>query len=112
MRQEADRVRSFRRRGVVLGGAQVILFGALGGRLYQLQVQKGPAYELRAEDNRSNQRLLVPPRGRIFDRNRHPLAVNVPTYRVRLVREQAGDLRARLEQLAGILTLDAKTLSR
>jgi penicillin-binding protein 2 len=110
MRQEADRVHSFRRRGVVLGGAQLILFGALGGRLYQLQVQKGPAYELQAEDNRSNQRLLVPPRGRILDRNGRPLAANVPTYRVRIVREQAGDLRVMLERLADILALDPQRI--
>jgi penicillin-binding protein 2 len=110
MRQEADRVRSFRRRGIVLGGAQLLLFGALGSRLYQLQVQNGPAYALLAEDNRSNQRLLVPPRGRILDRNGRPLAVNVPTYRIRIVREQAGDLRAMLERLASIIALDPKRI--
>jgi penicillin-binding protein 2 len=105
MQQEAERVRSFTRRALFVGGAQVAFFGALAGRLYHLQVQRNQEYGLLAEDNRVNQRLLIPPRGRILDRNGVALALNVPTYRVRVVREQAGDLRAVLLRLAGLVHL-------
>jgi penicillin-binding protein 2 len=105
MRQEAERARSFTRRALVLGGAQVAFVGALLARLYHLQVRRGPEYALLAEDNRANQRLLIPPRGRILDRAGRPLARNVPTYRVQVVREQAGDLRATLRRLADIVAL-------
>lgn len=105
MQQEAERARSFSRRALFVGGAQVAFFGALVGRLYHLQVQRSAEYALLAEDNRVNQRLLIPPRGRILDRNGVPLADNVPTYRVRVVREQAGDLRATLQRLAGLISL-------
>ena len=77
MQQEADRVRAFGRRAVLLGGAQVGLFGALVARLYGLQVLKASEYAVLADDNRINQRLLIPARGRILDRKGRPLAQNV-----------------------------------
>jgi penicillin-binding protein 2 len=107
MQQEADRVRSFSRRALVLGGVQLGLFGALAARLHHLQVRESGGYAVLAEDNRINQRLLIPPRGRILDRAGRPLAVNVPTYRVRVVREQVPgrDLRATLDRLARVVAL-------
>jgi penicillin-binding protein 2 len=109
--QESDRVRSFTRRGIVLGGAQLALFGALAGRLYHLQVQKGSEYSLLAEDNRVNQRLLIPARGRILDRKSRPLAINIPTYRVRIVPEQARDVPGTLERLSRIVTIEPERIA-
>lgn len=105
MHQETDRSRLFRRRAVVLGAGQLAVMGALGGRLWQLQVDRGSDYALKAEDNRVNQRLLVPPRGRILDRNGAVLAANVPTYRVRVIREQAKDLGRILGLLGELVPL-------
>jgi penicillin-binding protein 2 len=110
MQQEADRARAFTRRAVVLGGAQVGLFGALVARLYGLQVLKAGEYALLADDNRINQRLLIPPRGRILDRLGRPLAQNMPTYRVRVVREQARDIRATLARLAKVVPVEPKRI--
>ena len=61
----ADRSKSFTRRALVIGAAQTALFGLLAGRLWQLQVDQSPRYVLLAEENRVNQRLTVPPRGRM-----------------------------------------------
>lgn len=110
MYQEADRNRCFRRRTLLLGGLQVALFGGLAARLWQLQLRDGATYQLLADDNRINQRLTVPPRGVITDRRGRPLAINAPTYRVRVVREQARDLRRVLEALAEIIALDSKRI--
>lgn len=106
MRQEADRVRSFGRRALVVGAVQTALVGGLVGRLWQLQATEGEHYRLLAEENRVNQRLLIPPRGRILDRAGRPLARNIQTYRVRVVREQLRDARRTLEQLAELIELD------
>lgn len=106
MRQEADRVRSFGRRALVVGALQTALVGGLVGRLWQLQATDGEHYRLLAEENRVNQRLLIPPRGRILDRAGRPLARNIQTYRVRVVREQLRDARRTLEQLAELIELD------
>lgn len=110
MYQEADRSRCFRRRLLVVGGAQLALMGGLVWRLWQLQVRDHENYALLAEENRINQRLTVPPRGVLVDRRGRPLAVNVPTYRVRIVREQAKDPRRVLEALAQIITLDERRI--
>ncbi|MFL5332732.1 MAG: penicillin-binding protein 2 [Geminicoccaceae bacterium] len=106
MQQEADRARCFTRRALFVGGAQVAFFGALAARLYHLQVERSADFALLAEDNRANQRLLVPPRGRIVDRLGRPLARNVPTYRMLVIREQARELRPLLERLAALVTLE------
>ncbi len=105
MQREADRARTFGRRALVVGGVQVAAFVALAARLYDLQVRHSAEYALLAEDNRANQRLLMPPRGQILDRQGRPLARNIPTYRLQVVREQAGDLRAALLRAAGLVVL-------
>ena len=66
-------------------------FAALAGRLYQLQILEGEEFMTRAEDNRVNQRLLAPLRGRILDRFGVELATNRRNYRVLLIAEQASD---------------------
>ena len=105
---EAERTRIFSRRLALLGGAQAALFGLLGGRLYQLQVQDAPAFALRADNNRISQRLMTPARGRILDRDGQPLADNVPFYRVWVVRERMADLEAVLDALGELIPLSAQ----
>ncbi len=111
MRPDLDRAKLFTRRAVVVGAAQLAAFGALVVRLWQLQVRDGARYAELARDNRVAIRFLAPPRGRIFDRRGRPLAVNVPTYRVRLVRERAPDLDTTLARLARILPLPPRRLA-
>ena len=105
MRHDAERQRGFTRRALVFGGAQIALFGALGLRLWRLQVEEGARYRLLADDNRISTRLLMPPRGRILDRRGRELAHNIPTYRVRIVRERARDARATLVALGRLIAL-------
>ncbi|HSR70817.1 MAG TPA: penicillin-binding protein 2, partial [Kiloniellales bacterium] len=105
IREDNERSKAFTRRALLLGGAQAALFATLAGRMYYLQIVEADRYAMLAEDNRINLRLLPPPRGRIFDRFGVPLAINQQNYRVVLVREQAPDLRATLDRLAGIIEL-------
>lgn len=110
MHQEGDRARLFGRRALLIGASQTAMFGVLASRLYQLQVSESENYELLAEDNRISQRLIVPPRGRIFERHGRLIAHNVPTYRALIVREQSPDLEQTLARLARLLDLpDEKT---
>ncbi|MEZ5824423.1 MAG: penicillin-binding protein 2 [Geminicoccaceae bacterium] len=110
MYQEAERLRSFTRRAIFAGVAQSAFFAALGARLYHLQVRKSEDYALLAEDNRVNQRLLIPPRGRIYDIAGRPLARNVPTYRIRVIRERTRDLRKTLERLSTLVEIKPEEL--
>ncbi|HKD47642.1 MAG TPA: penicillin-binding protein 2 [Rhizomicrobium sp.] len=90
-KKDKSRYATFSRRSLALGGGMAAIFAVLGGRLYQLQIRDGSEYMTEAEDNRINERLLAPPRGRIFDRFGVELANNRRNYRVLLVAEQATD---------------------
>jgi len=111
MHRDAERMRVFTRRALLLGAGQLAMFGALAGRLYYLQVVDADGYALLADENRINHRLLPPERGRIFDRHGVPLARNSPTYRVLIVREQTTDLRATLEALGRLIVLPEERIA-
>ena len=100
------------RRALLLGGAQLGFMGLLGLRMRQLQVTESDQYRLLAEENRINIRLLPPARGEIFDRNGVTLARNQPSYRINIVREDAGDVDAVIERLSALIELDEEDLNR
>jgi penicillin-binding protein 2 len=99
MSEEKAKSIFFSRRAAFLAGGKLVLLSALAGRMYQLQVLQADQYRVMAQDNSISQRLIEPPRGRIFDRYGRPLAENEQNYRVQVVREEAGDLDAILSKL-------------
>jgi penicillin-binding protein 2 len=104
--REIQRYRLFTRRAMVFAGGQVLLFGLLAGRLFQLQVADAGRYRMLSDENRINLRLLAPPRGRILDRFGTVLADNRQDYHLVIVAEQAGDIRATLGALADLIGLE------
>ncbi len=66
----ADRRRrhEFDRRSLLVLGLNGCLFAVIAERLYQLQVVEHEHYAARSDENRVKLQLLVPSRGRIFDR--------------------------------------------
>jgi penicillin-binding protein 2 len=58
----------------------VILFGVLGGRLFQLQVLDGAGYAAQAAAARTVEVPIRAARGLIFDREGRPVAVNTPSW--------------------------------
>ncbi|MEQ6250589.1 penicillin-binding protein 2 [Sulfitobacter sp. HNIBRBA3233] len=93
------------RRAALLGGAQLLFMGGLAARMRYLQVDQADQFRLLAEENRINIRLIPPKRGEIFDRNGVQLAQNVPSYRIVIVREDAGDVEAVLDRVAQLIDL-------
>jgi penicillin-binding protein 2 len=73
-----------RARFVAFGIAAALLFGVLGGRLFQLQVVSGDVYARRAAADRTAEVPIEAPRGLIFDRDGRPVAVNVPSWTVKV----------------------------
>ncbi|MEO0484684.1 MAG: penicillin-binding protein 2 [Pseudomonadota bacterium] len=100
------------RRGLILGGAQLALIGALGWRMRDLQLQRTDDFRLLAEENRINIRLLAPARGMVFDRDGRIVAENEQNYRIVIVREDAGDVDAVLGELARLLDLSPERVDR
>jgi penicillin-binding protein 2 len=105
MPRDTQQQKSLSRRALILAGGEVVLASALAGRLYQLQVLEKDRYRVLADENRINLRLLVPPRGRIFDRFGIELANNKQNYRVVIVPEQTADIDATLNAIASLITI-------
>jgi penicillin-binding protein 2 len=105
MPREAQRHKLLTRRAALLGAGQAVLFSALAQRMYQLQVVEADRYGVLADENRINIQLLAPQRGRVLDRFGVALAENHQNYRVVVVAEQAGDITATLDALAGLIEI-------
>ncbi|MEM7520240.1 MAG: penicillin-binding protein 2 [Pseudomonadota bacterium] len=100
------------RRAAILGGAQLLFMVGLAARMRYLQVDQADQFRLLAEENRINIRLIPPARGEIFDRNGTRLAENVPSYRIVIVREDAGDVDAVMARLARVIDIDLESYER
>ena len=105
MKRETKRTGVFTRRALLVGGAQLAAFGALGAKLYQVQVVEGARYATLAETNRISARLIAPPRGRLLDRFGEPVAGNKLNWRALLIAEQTGDITATLDNFSRIVPL-------
>ncbi len=120
-----DRPKTFqvdaRRRLLLLGGGMGLLFSALTGRLFYLQLLKSGLYRDMADDNRISLQLLPASRGRIFDRDDRLLVENNPDYQLVVIPElasqqlrhtgkESGGLLRLLELLRPLLQLEEKEI--
>jgi len=105
MKREVKRSSVFTRRALLIGGAQIAAIGALGARLYQVQVVEGARYATLADTNRVSARLIAPPRGRLLDRFGVQVGGNKLNWRALLIAEQTGDVSATLDNFASIVPL-------
>ena len=93
--RDADRQRMFTRRAAILTGGKFALLSTLVGRMYYLQVIESDRFQMLADENRINMRLLAPSRGRIVDRFGVPLAINQQNYQVLVKSENTPDSASR-----------------
>jgi penicillin-binding protein 2 len=98
------------RRALLVGGVQAALVGVLGARMHYLQVQESDQLRFLAEENRIKVSLIPPARGEVFDRVGRSLAQNVPSYRITITRENAGDVEETLARLGKLISLDPNLL--
>ncbi len=96
----------------MLGGAMAAMSGVLALRMRHMQVDQADQFRLLADENRINIRLIPPVRGRIFDRNGIILAENTPSYRINIVREEAGDVEEAIARLARLIELNPAEIER
>ncbi|WP_319825702.1 penicillin-binding protein 2 [Thalassovita sp.] len=111
-RDTAESARRLTRRALVVGGLQLGFAGLLAGRMRYMQVEQADQFRLLAEENRVNVRLIPPARGEIFDRHGLVIARNEPSYRLTIVREDAGDVEQVIARLSALLELDDEDLNR
>jgi penicillin-binding protein 2 len=102
----------FTRRALVVLGAQMAALGALGHRLYGLQVVDGDHYARLAENNRVNRSLIAPPRGRVVDRFGIAVASNKVNWRALLLPEDTTDISGTLDRFSALVPIEARERAR
>lgn len=107
-----ESARKVRRRAFLMGSAMGAFVAVLGARMRYLSVDQADQFQLLAEENRVNIRLIPPARGLIHDRNGKLIAGNEQNYRVVITREEAGDVEQVLRRLAAIVPLSADDIAR
>ena len=106
---EADQ---FQRRAAIGFIGIALALAGLSFGYFRLQVLQHEEYRTRSEANRIKPRPVVPARGLIFDRKGKLLADNVPAYRLEVVPEQTGDLKATLAGLNELIGLSREELQQ
>ncbi len=105
MKKSNHKLRILLKRSLIVFSVNILLFFALIGRLYYLQIYQGEKYALLSDSNRTSRRLVSPPRGIITDRNGVELAVNNQNFQAMLIPEQSRHIDGQLSSLQAILHL-------
>lgn len=102
---EGKRTQVFTRRALLVAAGELGVLGALGARLYQVQVAEGSRYATLAETNRVSTRLMAAIRGRLLDRFGTVVAGNRSNWRAMLIAEQTDDIGATLDNFSRLMPL-------
>ncbi len=105
MNRDNDKGKVLIGRSLVLGAMQLFLLLLIIFRLYYLQVYQADKYKTLADENRISTRLLVPPRGVIYDRHGEMLATNRQNFQVMIVAEQTTNVQETLDALKRIMPI-------
>lgn len=105
MNRDNDKGKVLISRSLVLAGFQLLLLFLIVFRLYYLQVYQGDKYKMLADENRISTRLLIPPRGIIYDRHQNVLAGNRQNFQALMVPEQTTDVGQTLDAFKRIMPL-------
>ena len=105
MNRDNDKGKVLIKRSLILAAAEVVMFMIIIGRLYYLQVYQADKYKMLADENRISTRLLIPPRGIIYDRNQEHLASNRQNFQVSIVAEQTPNVQETLDAFKKIMPL-------
>lgn len=105
MNRDNDKGKVLINRSLILGGMQLFALLVVIFRLYYLQVYQADKYQMLADENRISTRLLVPPRGVVYDRYGEMLATNRQNFQVMMVAEQTPDVQATLNAFKKIMPL-------
>ena len=98
--------KSLTRRAILIGAGQLVLVSFLIRQMRELQLQETEKYQLLAEENRIDIRILPPLRGIIFDETGLTLAKNQENYGLSIIREKAKQPSKVLELVSSLISLN------
>jgi penicillin-binding protein 2 len=116
----------FNRRAILISGGAMTMMGAITARLAYLQAENAATsfvrskklgagiYDEEARANAFDQRIVVAPRGVLYDRFGEALAVTSPDYRVAFVKEQIPPdrIEATIREVGAILGMTEEQIQR
>ncbi len=105
MNRDSDKGKMLMNRTLIWVAVQMFLLFLIIIRLYYLQVYQADKFSNMADENRISTRLLIPPRGEIFDRNGEILAGNEQNFQAMIVAEQTASIDDTLAKVKKILPL-------
>lgn len=105
MNRDNDKGKVLIGRSLVVGIGKFFLLMIIVARLYYLQVYQADRYKTLADENRISTRLLVPPRGVIYDRNGVLIATNEQNFQALIIAEQTPNLQETLDAFKKIMPL-------
>ena len=105
MNRDNDKGKVLINRSLIVALGKFVLLLCIIVRLYYLQVFQADKYKTLADENRISTRLLVPPRGLIYDRNGVVIATNRQNFQALIVAEQTPNLQQTLDAFKKIMPL-------
>ena len=105
MNRDNDKGKILLARTMIVAFSSFVLLCSLIVRLYYLQVIDGEKYKTLSDENRISTRVLIPPRGRVYDRNGELLASNEQNFQALIIAEQTPDIDATLESFKKLIPL-------
>jgi len=99
------------RRMLFVGGLQISFGLILVGRLYQLQILHSDAYLKLSDQNQFDHRLVIAPRGRIFDSKNRLLAGNAEVFELVVIPARVKNLEKLLANIDRIIGLSDEAAS-
>ncbi len=90
----------------------LLLFSLLFLRLVYLQLIKGEEFRLLSEKNAVRLKSIKSSRGLIFDRNKTLLVDNRPSFNIKIVREDAGDVNKIVRKVADLIQIPFQELMK
>ncbi len=106
-----DNSKIFQRRAFLLAGLNLVLMGVLAGRLTYLQIFQSQKYQMLADENRINIKLIKPERGEILDRKGRRLAMNKQNFSLLIVPERTPDFMETLGKIGRLIPLPDHAVS-
>lgn len=106
MNRDNDKGKILIRRSLIMALVKFLLLMVIIARLYYLQVYQADRYKTLADENRISTRLLIPPRGIIYDRNGEIIANNQQNFQALIVAEQAPNVQETLNAFKKIMPLN------
>ncbi|MBP5615934.1 MAG: penicillin-binding protein 2 [Alphaproteobacteria bacterium] len=106
MNRDNDKGKILLYRTLYVAGFSMIALVCLMVRLYDLQILEGEKYKTLSDENRISTRILVPPRGKIYDRNDVLLATNQQNFQALIIAEQTPDVAKTVDSVAKLIDLN------